>query len=156
MMTALLVLFDDVLHEDGAKVTSQRSQYGRYNKVFLRNSFNEDIGLKGFGGRVGFYINTADIDRIYGFQEKIADDAVPVGLRVFGVGMAVAEQLWGNGLVRVVHLDCQLVWPWFQKLREVVNLFCGDVIAVSHQFTIHENCCSFCALHMEEYAFLIP
>ena len=60
-------------------------------------------------------------------QEYSPDNTVPVGLGVFGVGVAVGiDLLWHAAAV--IHHDGQLVRAGGKKLREVEHLRRGDVV----------------------------
>ena len=80
-------------------------------------------------------------------EADVADDAVPVGLRVLGVGVAVAVDLFGHTL-GVIDQDGEIVTPR-GKMAQREALGRGDVVGRSHIFTIHINACQLGAFEDE-------
>ncbi len=63
----------------------------------------------------------------FGRKAYPAYDAVPVGLCIFGVGMAAGINLFGYAGTVVYH-DCQHMSAGSQSLRKVKLLGCGNVV----------------------------
>ena len=90
-----------------------------------------------------------------GGEEQLADDAVPVGLGVLGIGMAAGIELLRHAAAVVNH-DGQPVAAGGKHGAEAIDLRRGDVVAGAHGQAIDIHLSGFGALQIEIDVLAVP
>ena len=104
---------------------------------------------------IGPHLQVGDMELRPCRERHLADDAVPVGLRVFGAGMRVAEQL-GRQRRAVVDHNGYGVPSGGEPRGEVIALRSADIVALTGQVAVYVHLGGFGALQGELDALLLP
>ena len=135
----VLVFIYSAIGNDRTVVVAQRSKDGLQCGIILQFSVNIDSGHERLGGSIRLDRDFADVGFADSFQPYVADDSVPVGLCVLGIGVTAAEQLWRNGLIGIVDADGQLVLACREEFRQIESLGSRDVRTFASEFAVDED-----------------
>ena len=122
---------------------------------FLHLAVEGDAHLQTLLLRVGVQIEFLNTQLRPCLHVDATDNAIPIGLRVFGIGMGVAEQLRRDGFA-VVHRYGNGVTTWPQPWSEVKGLCGADVVTLTCLDAIDIDCGGLGALQHQHHLPFLP
>ena len=105
--------------------------------------------------RIRINLHTGQMQRFFRFQENVADDAVPIRLCGFRIGMGRPEQLRRHGFA-IVHPDGYFMPAGREKTAEVVHLAHGNAVPASGFLAVHPHASGLRTFQSQCHDFIFP
>ena len=103
--------------------------------------------------------NGFDLSKIYtipGCETNLAQNTVPVGLRIVAPHVRRGNFAWQTTFLTIIHFNDDAVFACFQIFRQFVKLRCRNKLVFSGRNAINPHFCGTCAFHFQTYQFSLP